>query len=94
MAFAMANSSNPSAMTCALATKSEGALDGAAVGLMTGVAVGLMTGAAVGSAHLMNDIAFLSQSKCHCINIGNELEELAHLCNVSHWHFEMGCEDS
>ena len=71
MAFAMANNSNPSAMTCALATKSEGALDGAAVGLMTGVAVGLMTGVAVSPAHFMNGVAFLGQSKCHYTNIGN-----------------------
>ena len=79
MAFAIANNSNPSAMTCALATNSEGALDGAAVGLMTGVAEGLMTGVAVGlmtgvavsPAHLMNGVAFQGQSKCHYINIGN-----------------------
>jgi hypothetical protein len=70
MASAMANNSNPSAMTCGLATKSEGALDGVAVGMMTGVAVGLMTGVAVGlmtgvavdPAHLMNGVVFLGQS--------------------------------
>jgi hypothetical protein len=75
----MANNSNPSAVTCELATKSEGDLDGAAVGMMTGVAVGLMTGVAVGlmtgvavdPAHLMNGVVFLGQSKCHYINIGN-----------------------
>jgi hypothetical protein len=86
MAFAMANNSNPSARAAAAAcrasaTESEGAHDGAAVGLMTGVAVS--------PAHLMNGVAFLGQSKCHCINIGNELEELVHLCNVSRRHFAM-----
>ena len=83
MAFAMANNSNPSAIaaaaSCASASEGIVRLDGAAVGLMTGMPVG--------PAHVMNSDAS-GQTKFTSIIKDKDLKEPAHLCNVSHLHFE------
>ena len=79
MAFAMANNSNPSAMTaaacCISAAEIEGRLDGAEVGFMVGVVLG--------PAHVMNSDAS-GQTKYIYVISSNYVGEFAYLRNVSH----------
>ena len=84
----MANNSNPSAMTAAACRIWAAEVEGAAVDLMTGIAVGPVHVMSSNATHQVSlDIIIL-----FCDIVLGSCS--AHLCNVLHSYFEMGCWDS